>query len=89
MSADGDSLIYDDGLISKQEHMQWCKDRALAYYDRGEKDSAIASFLSDVGTHPGTEHITNNGSMFMAKLCLQDGLGSRDQFAKAMKGFGI
>lgn len=39
---------------SREEHLQWAKDRALAYVDRGDLVNAWASFSSDMGKHEGT-----------------------------------
>ncbi len=41
--------------MTRQEHLQWCKDRALAYVDAGDLTSALSSMLSDMGKHPETE----------------------------------
>lgn len=35
------------------EHLAWCKKRALKYLDRGDVENAIDSMLSDMGKHPG------------------------------------
>lgn len=40
--------------MDRAEHLQWCKDRALEYVDRGETQNAIASMSSDLGKHPET-----------------------------------
>lgn len=37
------------------QHMRWCKDRALAYVDRGDLTNALASMASDVRKHPETD----------------------------------
>ncbi len=34
------------------EHLDWCKQRALEYLDRGDLGSAVASMTSDMGKHP-------------------------------------
>lgn len=40
--------------MTRQEHLQWCKDRALEYVKVGDNDSALASMLSDLAKHPET-----------------------------------
>ncbi len=40
--------------MDRSEHLQWCKDRALAYVDDGKLPDAIGSMLSDLGKHPET-----------------------------------
>ena len=44
--------------MSRQEHMEWCKRRAMEYVDAGDVQQAFASMASDLGKHPETqEHI--------------------------------
>jgi len=38
--------------MTRAEHLQWAKDRALAYVEVGAFASACASMLSDLGKHP-------------------------------------
>lgn len=40
--------------MSRAEHIEWCKQRALMYADRGEISDAWASMVSDLGKHPET-----------------------------------
>ena len=43
----------------RQEHMDWCKQRALEYRQLGpyfSLDDAMASMASDVGKHEETRH---------------------------------
>lgn len=37
--------------MTRAEHLQWAKDRALEYLDRGELVDAVASFGSDLNKH--------------------------------------
>ena len=41
-------------------------ERAMAYADRRDMPNAWASFVSDVGKHPGTEHIRTHQLLAMA-----------------------
>jgi len=44
--------------MNRQEHLQWCKDRALEYVNRNDLNQAFASFQSDMSKHPETsDHI--------------------------------
>ena len=54
--------------ISYSEHMAWCKERALAYVDRGELDNAMASLASDFRKHPDTDHDAMKGLCVIAVL---------------------
>jgi hypothetical protein len=38
--------------LTRAEHLQWAKDRALAYVETGDLASACASILSDLSKHP-------------------------------------
>jgi len=38
--------------LTRAEHLQWAKDRALEYVEAGDLTSACASILSDLGKHP-------------------------------------
>ena len=40
--------------MNREEHLQWCKDRALEYLNDGDTSSAVASFTSDMSKHPET-----------------------------------
>lgn len=41
--------------MTRQEHMEWCKKRALEYVDAGDCQQAFASMASDLGKHQDTE----------------------------------
>ncbi len=40
--------------MNRQEHLKWCKQRALEYVDRNELTQAYASFISNLGKHDET-----------------------------------
>jgi hypothetical protein len=40
--------------MTREEHLAWCKQRALEYVDRGELLNAVTSMLNDLGKHPET-----------------------------------
>jgi hypothetical protein len=39
----------------RDEHIAWCKQRALEYVDRGDLVNALASMASDIRKHPETD----------------------------------
>lgn len=41
--------------MSRDEHLVWCKRRALEYLDRGDVKNAVTSMLSDLDKHPETK----------------------------------
>lgn len=42
-------------VMTRDEHMSWCKARALEYCVRGELKDALMSMISDLGKHPETD----------------------------------
>jgi hypothetical protein len=40
--------------MTRQEHLTWCKQRALAELERGDLNNTFASMASDLGKHPET-----------------------------------
>jgi Tfp pilus assembly protein PilF len=42
-------------MRSREEHLQWCKQRALNYLDQGDIDNAVAAMTSDLSKHPEME----------------------------------
>ena len=44
-------------MSERDEHMAWCKQRALDYLELGDVPSAISSMLSDLSKHPETVEI--------------------------------
>lgn len=72
---------------SAREHLNRAIERALEYYDIGEKDNAVASFLSDVGKHQDTAWIQQHA---LTGVILWEGCyKGRDAFRKAMSGFNV
>ena len=41
--------------MTRSEHLDWCKERALEYVDAGDLGQAYASMVSDLGKHPETQ----------------------------------
>ena len=42
--------------MTRSEHLNWCKQRALEYVDAGDLDQAVASMASDLTKHPETSN---------------------------------
>jgi hypothetical protein len=42
--------------MTQDEHLEWCKKRALEYLDAGDIPNAFTSMLSDVRKHPQLEN---------------------------------
>ena len=41
--------------MPREEHLEWCKQRAREYLDRGDIANGISSMLSDLNNHPETK----------------------------------
>lgn len=47
--------------MDREEHLAWCKKRALEYVDRGDLRNAWGSFVSDIQKHDETrDHMALN-----------------------------
>ena len=40
--------------MNREDHMAWCKERALEYVDQNDNQQAFASMMSDLGKHEET-----------------------------------
>jgi hypothetical protein len=43
-------------MMDRDEHLAWCKKRALEYWRAGDLSNAVASMGSDLGKHDETRH---------------------------------
>lgn len=71
--------------MTRAEHMQWCKDRALEYVDINDLDQAMASMLSDLGKHDETRQHPTRELMVMMKL--GGHLSTQAEMRKFIEGF--
>ena len=71
--------------MTRAEHLQCCKDRALEYIHDGDISGGIASMLSDLRKHPETE---NHVAIGLCMLMLARGqLNSKQKAEKFIIGF--
>lgn len=73
--------------MTRQEHMQWCKDRALEYVNEGDIDQALASMLSDLGKHPETQSSVASCGPLAMMLKMGGQLSTREDMKKFIEGF--
>ena len=67
------------------KHLQWCKDRALAYVDAGDLDQAYASMARDLGNHPMT---AGNPAIQLGMMMLIGGhLNTAEKMRSFINGF--
>jgi hypothetical protein len=71
--------------MTRAEHLEWCKTRALAYVDAGDTKNAFASMTSDLGEHPET---ANHGAIQLGMMLLMGGqLSTPKQVRDYITGF--
>lgn len=71
--------------MTRSEHLQWCKDRAIEYLDKGDQDSAVGSMMSDLTKHLDLEdHI---GIQLGLMLMVRNQLNTDKQIRDWILGF--
>ena len=71
--------------ITREEHLDWCKKRALEYVDMGDINQAWASMASDMRKHQKT---ANHAAIQLGMMMLMDGkLGTPEAMRKFIVGF--
>jgi hypothetical protein len=62
-------------MRTREEHLEWCKQRAREYVDRGELADAVASMGSDMDKHPETRMAGEKMGMliYVAMLRITEG----------------
>ena len=56
--------------MTRDEHLQWAKDRALEYADRGDAQNAVASIGSDLAKHPD---LASHAGIMLGMMMLMSG----------------
>ena len=72
-------------MDTREEHLQWCKDRALQYVEAGDNHQAFASMSSDLGKHPETEG--HGGIMLGMGLMMNGHLDGAKKMRDFINGF--
>ena len=72
--------------MTRSEHMQWAKDRALEYVKSGDLQGAFASMASDVTKHPETQHHAQTNQLGMMQL-MGGMLNTPDQLTNWITGY--
>ena len=71
--------------MTRDEHMTWCKQRALEYVDRGDLTNAYASMASDLGKHDETR---NHAAIPIGMQLMMTGdLSTPDKMREFIEGF--
>lgn len=73
--------------MTRAEHLQWCKDRAMAYVDRGDLVNAVASMMSDLDKHEETKSTGGALAMLGIMAAMQAQNGDQAAVERYIKGF--
>ena len=71
--------------MTRQEHLNWCKERALFILNDGDVQCAYSSFLSDMSSHEETKD--HSALTLGMMLMISDNLSTSDQMKKFIDGF--
>jgi hypothetical protein len=71
--------------MTREEHLEWCKERAIKYLDNNDLDNAWASIVSDLGKHVET---ANHSAIRLGGMLLLGGyLRTGQEMRKFINGF--
>ena len=71
--------------MTRSEHLQWCKDRAMEYVDRGDVTNAYSSMCSDLDKHVETK---NHPAISLGMGLMVGGmLSTVEEMRKFIEGF--
>ena len=73
--------------MTRDEHLAWCKQRALEYADRGDVANAIGSLRSDLGKHPATAESVGIVDELMMPLVMGGHLSRPAELRRFIEGF--
>lgn len=72
--------------MNREEHLKWCKDRAMEYVKVGDYQQAVASMLSDLRTHPENEPSASGICAQLGIMELMNG-PTRESITRYVQGF--
>jgi len=73
--------------MDRAEHLQWAKDRALEYADRGDTGSAISSLMQDLADHPETAESCEIITGLMMPLAMMGNFERPGELRRFIEGF--
>lgn len=71
--------------MTRNEHLEWCKQRAREYIDMGDFHNAYSSMGSDLSKHPETAN--HPGIKLGAMLIFSGQLKTNEEMRKFIEGF--
>lgn len=72
-------------IISRSEHLEWCKKRALEYVERNDLKQAFSSMASDLTKHHETEK--HSGIQLGLMLLMGGQLNTKEKMINFINGF--
>lgn len=72
-------------MKTRAEHLEWCKQRAREYCDRGDAANGLTSMFSDLEKHPETAG--HKGSQIGVMLMMTGGLRDPYEARRFIDGF--
>lgn len=74
--------------MTRQEHLNWCKQRAREYVQQGDLLNAVTSMMSDLGKHPETKESGGGALAMLGLLAMQQAQsGDREGVVRYIEGF--
>jgi len=71
--------------MTRKEHVEWCKKRALEYVDQGDITNAFASMGSDLNKH--SETTNHPGIMLGMQMMMIGKLSTQEEMRRFIEGF--
>lgn len=72
--------------MDRDQYVMWCKERAMAYVERGQYANAVASMLSDLGKNKETESSSVGALAKMGMFILMQS-PTKESVTKYIQGF--
>lgn len=72
--------------MTRTEHLNWCKSRAMEYVNAGDNQQAFSSMCSDTMKHEETKHHASTNQLGMSML-MGGMLDSRQQMTDWIQGY--
>lgn len=72
-------------MRTREEHLAWCKQRALEYIDRGQINEGLTSMMSDMSKHPETASPALD--QLTVGLMMVGALSTREEARRHINGF--
>lgn len=83
----GQSHHNDDKNMNRQEHLQWCKDRAMQYVRAGDLQQGFTSMCSDVTKHNETAITHKSTNELGMRLLMAGQLETAEAMTKWIQGY--